>query len=83
MSVSKKDIKAAWERAATINGKDPDVWRRDETGEMIRFGSYGTVNGEYSWEIDHRKPVSKGGSDHGRNLRVLNTQANRKKSDKY
>lgn len=48
----------------------------------MRHGSYGT-NGEYGWEIDHRKPSSKGGSDDDQNLRALNTDANRKKSDKY
>ncbi len=82
MGVTKKDIEAAWERATTVRGEDPDVWRRDEQGNLIRWGSYGT-EGKYGWEVDHRFPVSKGGSDDGRNLRALQTEANRKKSDKY
>jgi 5-methylcytosine-specific restriction endonuclease McrA len=77
-----KDIEAVWDRAATIRGEDPDTWRRDEHGNPIRWGSYGT-HGVFGWEVDHRKPVAKGGSDHGRNLRALHTEANRKKSDKY
>lgn len=73
---------AAWARAATIRGKSPDQWRRDELGNPCYKPSYGT-KGEFGWEIDHRKPQSKEGSDHGRNLRILNQQANREKSDKY
>lgn len=82
MGISQKDIEAAWGRAATVRGEDPTVWRRDENGYLMRWGSYGT-QGEYGWEIDHRFPVSKGGTDHGRNLRALNTASNRRKSDKY
>lgn len=70
----RKVIDSCWERASTVHGKDPEHWRR--------YGSYGTL-GEYGWEIDHRKPVCKGGSDHGRNLRALHWHTNRKKSDQY
>ena len=80
--VSKTDVDKAWERAATIRNENPDVWRRDEEGNKIRRASYGTT-GEYGWEIDHRNPVSRGGSDHGRNLRALQWEANRKKGAKY
>lgn len=79
---TQQQINDAWDRAATIRGNDPNVWRRDEMGNVIRFGSYGTT-GEYGWEIDHRNPQSKGGTDHGRNLRALHWQSNRRKSDNY
>lgn len=79
--VSKKDREAAWNRASKIRGKNPETWRRDELGNPMRHGSYGT-DGEFGWEIDHRNPQSKGGTDHGRNLRALNTDANREKRDK-
>lgn len=75
-------IDGAWERASTVRGQDPNVWRRDEEGNVIRYASYGT-QGEYGWELDHRVPVSRGGSEHGRNLRALHWQANREKSDSY
>jgi hypothetical protein len=78
--VSNKSRDAAWDRAAKIRNKNPDTWRRDELGNPMRNGSYGT-EGDFGWEIDHRNPQSKGGTDHGRNLRALNWLANRQKSD--
>jgi 5-methylcytosine-specific restriction endonuclease McrA len=79
--VTKKDVEAAWEKAKPIKGRDPDVWRRDAEGNRIRHASYGT-QGEYGWEVDHKHPVSKGGSDDPRNHQALHWEANREKSDK-
>ncbi len=79
--VSKKDLNAAWDRAAKMRGKKPETWRRDELGNPMRYGSYGT-EGKFGWEIDHRNPTSKGGTDSPRNLRPLNWKANQEKSDK-
>ncbi len=79
--VSKKDREAAWDRASKLRGKNPDTWRRDELGNLIRKSSYGT-KGVYGWEVDHKNPESKGGTDQGRNLRALQWEANRRKSDK-
>ncbi|RLD12876.1 MAG: HNH endonuclease [Caldiserica bacterium] len=79
---SKTTIKKVWGKAKPIKGKNPDVWRKDSKGNKIRFGSYGT-QGKYGWEIDHKRPQSKGGSEHGRNLQPLHWKENRKKGDKY
>ncbi len=79
---SKKQIYDVWEKAKPIKGKNPDVWRKDPLGKKIRKPSYGT-EGEYGWEIDHKKPKEKGGSDDLRNLQPLNWKDNRKKQDKY
>lgn len=79
--VTKEQREAAWERAATIRDRDPAVWRRDEMGNPVRHDLYGT-HGEFGWEVDHRNPVSKGGTDHGRNLRILHHASNARKSDK-
>jgi len=78
---SKKLIEEMWDKANPIRGRNAETWRRDEEGNVIRFGSYGTT-GEYGWEIDHRNPVAKGGTDNPRNLRPLHWQENREKSDK-
>ena len=78
---SKKQIQQTWEKAKTIRGRNPEAWRKDDLGHKIRMGSYGT-QGEFGWEIDHKNPRSKGGSDNPRNLQALHWEANRKKGDK-
>ena len=78
---SEKDKRQAWEKAKPIRSKNPNLWRRDDLGNMIYKPAYGTI-GDQGWEIDHKYPKSKGGSDANSNLRALQTQANRKKSDK-
>ncbi len=79
---SKKDIDAAWGKGKPIRGKNSDTWRKDEHGNKIRKGSYGT-QGEYGWELDHKNPKAKGGSDSNRNIQPLHWEENRKKSDQY
>lgn len=78
---SKKQIDQAWEKAKPIRGRNPDAWRRDAEGNKIRKGSYGTL-GEYGWELDHKNPRARGGTDNPRNLQALHWQTNRKKGDK-
>lgn len=78
--MSQKDD--VWGKAKPIRGKNPDVWRKDAYGDTIKYGSYGTL-GNYGWEIDHKHPVSKGGTDSIRNLQPLQWQNNRSKGDRY
>ena len=75
--ISKDDVEWAWKQGQKVRGKDADVYRRDESGNELYKPSYGK-NGEKSWEIDHRNPVAKGGTDHRRNLRILQSDENRK-----
>jgi 5-methylcytosine-specific restriction endonuclease McrA len=79
--VTKKQIENVREKASMIRGSNPETWRKDASGNKIRKGSYGTI-GEYGWEVDHKNPVAKGGTDNPRNLQALHWGANRKKSDK-
>jgi 5-methylcytosine-specific restriction endonuclease McrA len=79
---SNKLIDKVWEKATAMRGKNPDAWRKDSKGNTIRKASYGT-QGEYGWEIDHKNPVAKGGTDDLRNLQPLHWEENREKSDKY
>ncbi len=75
-------VDRVWDTAKKIRSKNPDVWRRDSLGNVIRKASHGT-RGRYGWEIDHKKPLSKGGSDSPRNLQALHWEENRRKSNQY
>jgi 5-methylcytosine-specific restriction endonuclease McrA len=75
-------VDEVWEKGEIVPGKDPDLYRRDVTGRIIYKPSYG-MNSRMGWEIDHKKPISKGGTDNLRNLQPLQTGQNRKKGDQY
>ncbi len=79
---SKKQIDNVWEKGKSIRDKNPDSWRKDFQGNIIRKGSYGT-QGEYGWELDHKNPQSKGGSDKLQNIQPLHWKENQEKSNKY
>ncbi|MBN2183437.1 MAG: HNH endonuclease [Sedimentisphaerales bacterium] len=75
-------IGAVWEKAAEIKGKDPTDFRRDILSNEICRNSYGK-HSIMGWEIDHIKPVSKGGTDAIDNLQALQSAANSIKGDNY
>lgn len=79
---SKKEIQKVWEKGKPIKGKNPDTHRKDVLGNEIYKPSYGK-NSKKGWEIDHKKPKSKGGSESLRNKQPLQSQENKIKSDKY
>jgi len=79
---SQERVQEVWETARKIRGKDPDQYRRDAAGNIIRRASYGK-DSEMGWEVDHKKPVNKDGTDNLRNLQPLQTDENREKSDAY
>ena len=71
-----------WKKARPVRGRSPFNFRRDARGNVIRYKSYGTF-GRYGWEIDHKMPKSRGGSDHLANLQPLQWRANRAKGTKF
>jgi hypothetical protein len=78
----KDEIEKVWDKGRKIQGKNPDLYRKDSHGNPIYKHSYGK-NGSLSWHIDHSVPVSVGGSDSLRNKQPLQYKANLQKSDKY
>lgn len=75
-------IEGAWNKAHKIKGKNPDLYRKDDYGNMIYKSSYGKQS-KMGWELDHKYPKSKGGTDSQKNLHALQWEENRKKSDTY
>jgi 5-methylcytosine-specific restriction endonuclease McrA len=75
-------VDKVWDKGTKIRGKYPDLYRRDAAGKEIYKPSYGK-NSEKGWQVDHKNPVSKNGSDNLRNLQPLQTEENKEKGDTY
>lgn len=76
-------IEHVWRKATEEPGANPDVWRRDRFGRLIRRGDYGNRESPFGWEIDHHPvPKARGGSDKVENLKPLHWHPNAAKGDK-
>lgn len=80
--MTEETIKQVWKKAKAISGYDSNIWRQDHAGAWIKFSEYGKRS-TYGWEIDHRKPLAKNGSDDDSNLYPLQWENNRTKGDDY
>lgn len=67
---------SVWSKGRIIGGYDPNVWRADVYGNIIKFSAYGDRTSEYGWEIDHRTPSVLGGTGDLGNLRPLHWREN-------
>lgn len=50
-------------------------------GIQLSFSNYGRFGRRGAWEVDHRVPVSRGGSENLRNLQPMCISCNRAKLD--
>ena len=81
-SFSQQIIDIVWRKAQKIDGYDENVWRKDFAGAWINKNAYGTT-GPYGWEVDHRRPLNKNGTDDIGNLFPCQWHNNRMKGDDY
>lgn len=80
---SENIIDSVWNKALIDPNNDHNVFRKDYAGAWIRRDQYGERDAKYGWEIDHMKPLAKGGSDSIENLVPLHWENNAQKSDNY
>ena len=64
----------------TYHGKPSQVAKRSKRNQARRAAGLATGNPN---EVDHRRPLSKGGTNAKKNLRVVSKATNRKKGSKY
>jgi len=76
----KRTTEAVWQKGAP-EPKYPS-FRKDKCGASMQRTKYGKAE-QWGWEIDHVKPVSKGGNDDLGNLQPLQWENNRHKGDDY
>ena len=76
-------VGAVWMKGKPIYGYDPNEWRHDMCGQVMKFSDYGNTSSQHGWEVDHIRPVAKGGSDDLSTLQPLQWEDNRRKGDTY
>lgn len=88
-NLTKQELDLIFNKASKIDGCDPNVWRMDASGAIIKRSSYGRDDEWYGWEVDHivprslleRNGVPEDLINDDRNLRPLNWNNNNSKDD--
>ena len=82
MDISEAKLQQVWERAKEVYGYDATKYRQDFAGAWIAYDEYGKQT-DFGWNIDHKLPHAKGGTDALNNLWPLHWRNNMAKGDNY
>lgn len=91
MEYTKDQLDRIWSKGIAIDGYDSSIIRQDACGAWILRDSFGQVDSDYCWEVDHIYPkslliergVEESFIDNEKNLRPLNRKNNISKSSDY
>lgn len=82
MTYTEEELRKIWNQGKKIPGRNEDIYRQDSCGNIIYWSSYGKET-PMGWEVDHKHPKAKGGSDKLSNLQPLQSSENASKGQKY
>ena len=69
MSFPEDVVQQVWNKATYVSAENERRgFRKDFCGAWIQRTQHGNRNSKYGWEIHHKVPKSKGGTDHVSNL---------------
>lgn len=76
-------INKVWQKGTIVPTYNADLYRQDACGAWMMRSEYANTESVLGWEIDHVFPKSKGGDEVLDNLRPMQHQNNKSKSDDY
>ena len=69
-------------KGSVVSGMNPKLYRKDCYGNLMFRYSCGKYT-NLGWNVDHSKPIAKGGTNSIRNLQPMNCFANCSKGARY